>query len=148
MFLYWAHYENNNVSVDDSYIEPFCEWYRSKSLIKDVTCFKNLEKPTCIVMILTNSPYCFEDSFVIESGLSDFNKTIISVMKTTFQNLKANTVCCKDYTRFSNEIYRKKKTFCWTDHYKSSILRIKVLKNLSKFASVHLMKWHRDKRNM
>lgn len=73
-----------------------------------MTCFKNLEKPTCIVMILTNSPYCFEDSFVIESGLSDFNKTIISVMKTTFQNLKANTVCCKDYTRFSNEIYRKK----------------------------------------
>ena len=88
-------------------MESFCEYYSSKSLTKDSTCFKNPEKPTCIDLILTNSPYCFEDSFVIESSLSDFCKMIVSVMKTTFQKLKPKIVYCRDYNRFSNENYRK-----------------------------------------
>ena len=112
--LYSAHYENTiligdfNVSIDDPHIESFCESYRFKSLIKDPTCFKNPESPSCIDLILTNNPYSFQNSWVIETGLSDFYKMIVSVMKTTFQKLKPRIVQYRDYTQFSNDNFRKK----------------------------------------
>ena len=96
--LYSAHYENTiligdfNVSINDPHMEFFCESYRFESLIKDPTCFKNLENPSCIDLILTNSPYSFQNSCVIETGLSYFHKMIVSVMKTTFQKLKPRNV--------------------------------------------------------
>ena len=65
-------------------MQSFCESYRFKSLIKDLTYFKNPKYSSCIDLILTNSPYSFQNSCVIETGLSDFHKIIVSVMKTTF----------------------------------------------------------------
>ena len=73
-------------------MESFCDSYRFKSLIKDPTCFKN----------------SFQNSWVIETGLSDFHKMIVSVMKTTFQKLKPRIVQYRDYTQFSNDNFRKK----------------------------------------
>ena len=73
-------------------MESFCESYRFKSLIKDPTCFKNPESPSCIDLILTNNPYSFQNSLVMENGLSDFHKMIFSLMKTTFQKLKPRIV--------------------------------------------------------
>ena len=80
-----------NVSIDDPHMKSFCEFcepHRLKSRIKDPACFKNPENPSCIDLILTNSPYSFQNSCVIENGLSDFHRIIVSVMKTTFQKLK------------------------------------------------------------
>ena len=107
--LYSAHYENTiliedfNVSTDDPHMESFCESYRFKNLIKDPTCFKNQANPSCIDLMLTNSSSC-----VIEIGLSDFHKIIVSVMKTTFQKLKPRIVQYRHYTQFSNDNFRKK----------------------------------------
>ena len=89
-------------------MESFCESFRFKSLIKDPTCFKNPENPSCIDLILTNSPYSFQHSCGIETGLSDFHKMIVSVLKTTFQKLKPKIVHYSDYTKFSNDDFRKK----------------------------------------
>ena len=112
--LYLAHYENTiligdfNVCINDPRMESFCESYRFKRLIKDTTCFKNPENPSCSDLILTNSAYSFQNSCVMETGLSDFHKMIISVMKTTFQKLKPRIVQYRDYTQFSNDNFRKK----------------------------------------
>ena len=112
--LYSAHYENIvllgdfNVNINDPYMESFCESFRFESLIKDPTCFKNPENPSCIHLLLTNSPYSFQHSCVIETGLSDFHKMVGSVLKTTFQKLKPKTVHYRDYTKFSNDDFRKK----------------------------------------
>ena len=112
--LYSAHYENIallgdfNVNINDPYMESFCESFRFKSLIKDPTCFKNPENPSCIDLILTNSPYSFQHSCVIETGLLYFHKMIVSVLKTTFQKLKPKIVHYRDYTKFSNDDFRKK----------------------------------------
>ena len=85
-------------------MESFCESYRFKNLIKDPTCFKNPANPSCIDLMLTNSSSC-----VIETGLSDFHKIIVSVMKTTFQKLKPRIVQYRHYTQFSNDYFRKKR---------------------------------------
>ena len=73
-------------------MESFCALYRFNSVIKDPTCFKNPESPSCIDLILTNNPYSFQNSLVTENGLSDCHKMIFSFMKTTFQKLKPRIV--------------------------------------------------------
>ena len=60
-------------------MESFCESYRFTSLIEG--CFY-------IDLILINNPYSFQNSWLIETGISDFHKMIVPVMKTTFQKLK------------------------------------------------------------
>ena len=37
----------------------FCENYSLKHLVKEPTCFKNPDKPTCIDLMLTNKPTVF-----------------------------------------------------------------------------------------
>ena len=88
-------------------IESFCESHRFKSLTKDLTCSKNAENLSCIDLILTNSPYSFQNSCIAETISSDFYKMIVSVLKTTFQNLKPRIVQYRDHTRFSNDNFRK-----------------------------------------
>ena len=111
--IYSALYENTtlvgdfNVDVNDPIMVFFCESYNFKSLIKNPTCFKNPENPSCIDLILTNSLYSFQNSCVIETGLSDFHKMTVSVMKTTFQKLKPKIVNYRDYSGFSNDDFRK-----------------------------------------
>ena len=49
------------------------------SLIKENTCFKSVQNSSCIDLILTNRPNSFQNSMVIETGLSDFHKLTTTV---------------------------------------------------------------------
>ena len=55
------------------------------------TCYKNHEKPSCIDLILTNCPCSFQNSCVIQTGLSDFHKMVATVMKGTLGKSKLST---------------------------------------------------------
>ena len=98
---------NFNVSPEDSYMETFCESYGSKNLIKVPTCHKNAQNPSCIDLILRNSPLSFQSSGVIETGLSDFHKMIVTVMKTTFQKLDPKIIHYRDYRKYNNYSFRQ-----------------------------------------
>ena len=74
-----------NVCVDDEIMRNFCNSYNLNSLIKQPTCFKNPENPCCIDLILTNKPRSFLSTCVIETGLSDFHRMAVSVLKTHFR---------------------------------------------------------------
>ena len=110
-----------------------------KSLIKDPTCFKNPENPSCIDLILTNSPYSFQNSCVIETGLSDFHKMTVSVMKTTFQKLKPKIVNYRDYSGFSSDFGKN-----LLHNLSLEIINTNsnALKNFSRYVSKLLIKWH------
>ena len=73
-------------------MKVFCDFYEFKNLIKDATCYKNPENPSRIDLILTNNPNSFQNSGVIETGLSDFHKMTVTVMKTSFEKLKPNII--------------------------------------------------------
>ena len=45
-----------NVEVSDPHMNDFCNAYNLSSLIMETTCYKNPENPSCIDLILTNSP--------------------------------------------------------------------------------------------
>ena len=93
-------------------MKVFCDSYEFKNLIKDVTCYKNPENPSCIDLILTNNPKSFQNSGVIETDLSDFHKMTVTVMKTTFEKLKPNIIHYRDYRKFSNDKFRKNLISC------------------------------------
>ena len=65
-----------NSCMEDSPMKTFAEIYKLQNLIKEPTCFKNPENPTCIDLILTNMPLSFKNTYVIETELSDFHKKI------------------------------------------------------------------------
>ena len=72
-------------AVEDSSVKNFCSSYNLTSMINRPTCFKNPEKPSFIDLILKNFPRSFQNSCAIKTGLSDFHKLVITVMKTTYR---------------------------------------------------------------
>ena len=96
-----------NSDVNQSCMKAFFESYNLSSLIKEPTCYKNPQNPSCIDLILTNSPYSFQNSCVIETGLSDFDKMTVTVTKTSYEKLKPRIICYRDYKNFCNDIFQK-----------------------------------------
>ena len=95
-----------NVGIEEANMQSFCESYNLKSLIKQPTCYKNPDKPTCIDLILTNVPRMFQSTFVIETGLSDFHLMTVTVMRKTFKKLSPRIISYRSYKDFSNETFR------------------------------------------
>ena len=81
-----------NVEVDNNCMKGFCKSYNFKTLVQVPTCIKNPENPSCIDLILTNSPYSFQSSCVIETGLSDFHKITVAFMKASSRKRKPKII--------------------------------------------------------
>ena len=88
-------------------MKAFCDNYNLTSLIKQPTCYKNPNNPTCIDLILSNTPRRFQRSCVIETGLSDFHLMTLTVMKKSFRKFHARLINHRSYKNFSNEAFRK-----------------------------------------
>ena len=82
------------------------ELYNFSNLVNQPTCFKNPQTPTCIDLMLTNHPKCFQNTDVIETGLSDFHKMTVTVLKIFFEKAPPNIVHYRDYKNFSNDNFR------------------------------------------
>ena len=74
-------------------------------LLKKNTCFKNPQNPSCIDLIITNKSRSFERSVTIETGLSDFYKLSLTVMKVFYKNQKSNITKYRSYRNFDNEAF-------------------------------------------
>ena len=59
-----------NSETCEGSMKDFCCLYNLKYLVKNPTCFKNPEHPTCIDLILTNKSSSFQHTSIIETGLS------------------------------------------------------------------------------
>ena len=92
-----------NVRVDDEALQTFCKSYSFNSLIKQPTCFKNLKNPSCIDLILANKRRSFQTKCIIETGLSDFLRITISVLKMQFRKLPPKIISYRDLKKFDNE---------------------------------------------
>ena len=55
-----------------------------KSLNKESTCYRNPNKPSCIDLILTNSPRSFLNTENRSTGLSDCHKSALPLFEITF----------------------------------------------------------------
>ena len=74
-----------DVGIEEQHINAFCDNYNLTSVIKQPTCYKNPNNPTCIDLILSNTLRSFQSTCVIEAGLSDFHLMTLTVMKMSFR---------------------------------------------------------------
>ena len=81
-------------------LEDFIFEHNLKNLVKEGTCFKSRENPSCIDLFLTNSPPSFQNTTTITTGLSDFHKMVVTVMKTAFPKAEPQILYYRDYKDF------------------------------------------------
>jgi exonuclease III len=104
--FYMSKYENwlligdLNSELQEHSMNEFCNLYNLHNLVKEPTCYKNLLNPSSIDLLLTNKPKSFQNTFTIETGLSDFHKMIVTVLRSFIP--KQTPICIK---------YRDFKTF-------------------------------------
>ena len=96
-----------NAETEEPIMREFCDSYNLKNLIKEPTCFKNPSNPSCIDLMLTNSNRSFQNSLNIETGLSDFHKMTVTVLKTTFPKVKPKIILYRNYKKNSNYDFRE-----------------------------------------
>ena len=90
-----------NIKEEDELLEDFLDEFHAKNLVKDPTCFKNPLNPSCIDMFITNSYRSFQKTTTVSTGLSDFHKMIVTVMKTTYPKVQPKIVTYRDYSKYN-----------------------------------------------
>ena len=93
-----------NVETNDANMKNFCQIYGCKKIVKYKTSFKNPINLTWIDLIITNRPKSFQESEVIKTGLSDFHKMSLKVMKVFYNKEKPKVIQYRKYKGFSNEL--------------------------------------------
>ena len=87
-------------------MKEFCNLNGLKSLINELKCLKNPEKPTCIDLILTNRPLYSQLSTALETGFSDFHLLTVTEFKMSFTKSKPRIIAYRDYKKFNNNAFR------------------------------------------
>ena len=95
-----------NSEMSEEAMNSFCSIYNLKSLVHEPTCFKNIDNPSCIDLILTNKSLCFQNTSFIDTGLSDFHKLTHTTMKASFQKKEPKILHYRNYNFFDNGSFR------------------------------------------
>ena len=95
-----------NSEPSDKEWQESCNLYNLKNLVNEPTCYKNHKNPSCIDLIFTNRPRCFQNTTVVETETSDFHKMTITVMKTCFRKQPPKIISYRDYKHFSQPYFR------------------------------------------
>ena len=91
-----------NSETSETALRNFCDLYKLKNLVREPTCFKNPDNPSCIDLFVTNCSRSFQDTQVIETGLSDFHKMNLTVLKMLFTKQKYETIFYRNYKKIDN----------------------------------------------
>ena len=85
----------------------FMQLYDLKNLVKENTCFKSIENPSCVDLFLTNCCKSFQNTFATSNGISDFHKMTVTVLKTTFKKVKPKEIIYRAFRNFDRNIFTK-----------------------------------------
>ena len=96
-----------NVAFTEANMAAFCNEYKLKALNKEPTCFKNYMSPSCIDLYLTNCPKSFESTLTIETGISDFHKLIVTVLKVKHEKVPPKIIQYRDYKILTKQDFLK-----------------------------------------
>ena len=89
-----------NSTMPERSMKNFCELYDHQNLMNDPTCYKNASNPSSIDVILTTGKTNFQNSMTVETGLSDYHKMIITVLKVHFKK-EPITIKFRSFKKFN-----------------------------------------------
>ena len=91
---------DHNTEIKETVLGSFMGTFVLHSLVTENTCFKSANNPTCIDLFPTNCLRPFQNTTALSSGMSDFHKLIVTVLKTTFSKAKPKIVSYRCYKNF------------------------------------------------
>ena len=95
-----------NREINDTHMHNFMVNFGLNNIVKDKTCFKNPNNPSCIDLFLTNKPRSFQHTTTFDTGISDFHKMVITSFKCTFEKRNPKEVIYRDYKNCNNGVFR------------------------------------------
>ena len=107
---YRRSYENTvilwdfNMQSSNQILETFLDNNSFVNLIKSNTCFKS-KAGSCINLILTNKSKNFQNTGVMEIGISDDHALIFPFLKTTFTKMPPNKFQYRNYKQFESHSF-------------------------------------------
>ena len=96
----YSHYDKTllagdfNTEVSDV-LSIFLYQHDLENLVKDKTCFKNANNPSTIDHFFTNNSLAFQNTTTF-TGLSDYHKLVLTVLKNTFSKNKPREIFYRD----------------------------------------------------
>ncbi len=91
-----------NMQEGDACLDEFLDEFHARNLVKEPTCYKNPDNPSCVDLFITNGYRSFMKTTTVGTGLSDFHKMIITVMRTTFPKTGPKVVKYRDYSKYNS----------------------------------------------
>ena len=87
---------DNHLDALSKYLDLYSSEYEkvlplgdfNADIIKQPTCYKNPDNPTCIYLMLTNAPRSFHNTCVLETVVSGFHLMTLAVMRKSSKNLQ------------------------------------------------------------
>ena len=102
---------DNYIAIGDSNLEPndttlkhFLDSNGLYNLLKGHGCFKG--KISLIDMILTKRNFSFKNTQLFETGLSDHQHMVYTMLKTFFQKSEPKQLICRDFVNFDFESFK------------------------------------------
>ena len=80
-----------NTEISEPRIDSFIYEHDLHNPVKEKTCFKSAENPSCIDLILTNNTIAFQNKTVF-TRLSDFHKLVLTMLKTSITKSKPQKI--------------------------------------------------------
>ena len=96
-----------NVQEEDDSLKESLDEFNAKNLVKDKTCFKSLDNPSCIYIFITNSYQSFQKTTTVFTALPDFHNIVITVLKTTFPKAKPKVLSHMDFSKFVDDDFHR-----------------------------------------
>ena len=96
-----------NIEEGEEVLDDFLSSRGVRNLVKEPTCFKILNNRSCIDLLLTNSYRSFQNTTVVTTGLSDFHKMSVTVLKNTFPKAPPKIIEYMNYKNFNAHAFRK-----------------------------------------
>ena len=96
-----------NTKISEHRIVSFLYMHELCNLVKEKTCFRNMQNPRCIDLLLSNNIYAFQQTTEVCAGLSDYHKLVLTVLKTAVPISQAKEIKPKDYKQFDPSKFKK-----------------------------------------
>ena len=95
-----------NAEDTEPCLSQFLYQHNAENIVKVKTCFINLVYPSCIDLLLTNSPKSFQNTMALSTGLYDFHKMVVTVLKYTFSKSKPKEILYRNNKNFDQDSFK------------------------------------------
>ena len=99
---------DSNAEESEDTLAYFLNCHNASNIVRDKTCFKSLNNPSCICidLIITNKPGCFQITITTSIGLSDCHKFVKTILKASFKKALPKEQFNRDFKHFNDENFK------------------------------------------